>query len=89
MTRICSGPSGSPLAGGDGLDDLLEERLQVGAGDGEVLGRGADLAVGVEHGEVEHVLVGVEVDEEVVDLVQNFLRARVGTVDLVDDDHRA
>ena len=32
-------------------------------------------------------LVGVEVDEEVVDLVQDLLRARVGAVDLVDDDH--
>ena len=57
-------------------------------GIGEVDGRGAELAVGVEHGEVEHVLVGVEVDEEVVDLVEDFLRARVGAVDLVDDDDR-
>ena len=71
----------------DGLDDLLEERLQIGAGDVEVLGGGAELAVGVEHGEVEHVLVGVEVDEEVVDLVEDFLGTRVGAVDLVDDDH--
>ena len=45
---------GIALGDGDGLDDLLEERLQVGAGAGEVEGCGADLAVGVEDGEVEH-----------------------------------
>ena len=44
------------------------------------------LAIGVEHGEIELRLVGVEVDEEVVDFVEDFLRARVGAVDLVDDD---
>ncbi len=49
---------------------------------------GARLAVGVHHREVEDGLVGVEVDEEVVDLVQDFLGTGVGTVDLVDDDHR-
>jgi len=30
--------------------------------------------------------VGVEVDEKVVDLVQDFLRARVGAINFVDDD---
>ncbi len=51
-------------------------------------GRGAELAVGVEDGEVENGLVGVEVDEEVIDFVQDFLGTGVGAVDLVDDDHR-
>ena len=82
------GAFGIALGDGDGLDDLLEEGLKIGAGNGGIGGRGAQLAVGVEHGKVEHGLVGVEVDEEVVDLVQNLLRAGVGTVDLVDDDHR-
>ena len=41
---------GVALGGGDGLDDQLEERLEIGAGLGEVHGRGADLAVGVETG---------------------------------------
>ena len=72
--------------GGDGLEDELEERLEVGAGDGEVHGGGAGLAVGVDDGELEDGLVGVEVDEEVVDLVEDFLRTGVGAVDLVDDD---
>ena len=32
--------------------------------------------------------MSIEIDEQVVDLVQHFLRARVGTVDLVDDENR-
>ena len=45
--------------------------------------------VGVEHREVELGLVGVEIDEEVVDLVEHLGRARVLAVDLVDDDDRS
>ena len=55
-------------------------------GRGRIGDGGAQLGVGVEHGEIELVFGGVEIDEEVVDLVQDFLRPRVGTVDLVDDD---
>ena len=50
--------------------------------------RRAQLGVGVEHGKIELVFAGVEIDEQVVDLVQHFLRARVGTVDLVDHQDR-
>jgi len=32
------------------------------------------------------VLGGVEVDEEIVDFVEDFLHARIGPVDFVDDD---
>ena len=44
--------------------------------------------VGVQHGKLDLILGGVEVDEQVVDLVQHFLRARVGPVDLVQHDDR-
>ncbi len=44
--------------------------------------------VGVEHREVELGLLGVEVDEEVVDLVEDLGRPGVLAVDLVDDDDR-
>ena len=44
--------------------------------------------VGVDDREVELVLGGVEVDEEVVDLVQHLLDPGVRPVDLVDDDDR-
>ena len=50
--------------------------------------RRADPRVGVEHRKIELVLGRVEIDEQVVDLVQHFLRARIGPVDLVDDDDR-
>ena len=40
----------------------------------------------VEHREIELVFVGVEIDEQIVDLVEHFGGARVGPVDLVDDD---
>ena len=80
------GAVGGAGSGGDGLEDELEERLQVGAGDVDVHGGGAELAVGVDDGELEDGLVGVEVDEEVIDLVEDFLRTGVGAVDLVDDD---
>ena len=72
--------------GGNGLEDELEKGLEVGAGNGEIHGRGAGFAVGVDDGEVEDAFVGVEVDEEVVDLVKDFLGPGVGAVDLVDDD---
>ena len=42
----------------------------------------------VDHGEIEQLFGGVEVDEQVEDLVQDLLRAGVGAVDLVDDDDR-
>ena len=46
------------------------------------------LGVGVEHREIELLFLGVEIDEQVVDFVEHFLRTRVGAVDLVDDQNR-
>jgi hypothetical protein len=79
---------GLALGNGDGGDDLLKERLQVGSWDRGIGCGSAELAVRVEDREVEHALVGIEIDEEVIDLVEDLLRARVGAVDLVDHDHR-
>ncbi len=53
--------------------------MDVGAG-------GAGLGHGVEDGEVELLLLGVEVDEQVIDLVEDLLGAGIGAVNLVDDD---
>ena len=57
---------------------------------GLVQARGGRAAAGVrvDHREVQLALVGVEVDEQVVDLVQDLDRAGVRPVDLVDHDHR-
>ena len=70
------------------LDDGVEQRPQILARPFRVHGGGADPGVGVQHREVELVLVRVEVDEQVVDLVQHFRGARVRPVDLVDHDDR-
>src|SRR5205823_8882240 len=70
------------------LQDRLEERLERGAFDLQVAGGGARPRVRVEDRELELVLRRLEVDEEVVDLVQDFRGARVAPVDLVDDDDR-
>ncbi len=50
--------------------------------------RRSQLGVGVEHGKVELIFARVEIDEQVVNLVQHLLRARVGPVDLVDHQNR-
>ena len=44
--------------------------------------------VGVQDGKVDLVFLRVEIDKEVVNLVQHFLRAGIGTVDLIDDHNR-
>ncbi len=66
-------------------DDGVEQRLQVFARHQDVRGGRALACVRVKHGEVELVFSGVQVDEEVVDLIEHFADARVGPVDLVDD----
>ena len=68
--------------------DRIEQGPQALARHGEV-GSGRPRApAGVEDRELDLVLGGVEIDEEVVDLVQHFLRARVGAIDLVDHHDR-
>src|SRR5262249_23246301 len=72
----------------DVFDDGVEEGLQVL---GIIFGRHLGDAVagyGVDDGKFELVFGGVEIDEEVVDLVEHFLNARVGAIDLIDDDDR-
>ena len=69
------------------VDDGVEERLEVFAGNCQIEGCGAELAVGVDNGEVELIFSCVEIDEEVIDFVQDFFGAGVGTVDLVYDEN--
>ncbi len=68
--------------------DGIEEGLQRLAVDLEVGGGRAGPGVGVEDRELQLILGGLEVDEEVVDLVEHLGRARVRAVDLVDDHDR-
>src|SRR6478752_566246 len=74
---------------GDRLEDRLEEGLEVGAlREAAVVGtlerRASGLGRRVDDREVDLLLGGVEVEEELVGLVDDLGDARVGTVDLVD-----
>ena len=59
----------------------------MGAVDLRIEGGLARSGLGVHDGELDLVLVGVEVEEQLVYLVDDLGDAGVGTVDLVDDDH--
>ena len=91
VTCACSGaPSSYVGAGIVSLDDL-EQRLEVGAvRAGAVLGTGQrglpGLGLAVDDREVDLLLGGVEVEEQLVGLVDDLGDAGVGTVDLVDDE---
>ena len=73
----------------DALDQQVHERREVV---GQVVGvepGAAGPRVAVDDRELDLLLVGVEVEEQLVDLVDDLGGARVGAVDLVDhEDHR-
>ena len=66
----------------------LEQRLQVRARLGHVERRRACLGHCVEHRKIQLRFLRIEVDEKVVNLVQHFLRTRIGAVNLVDHHDR-
>ena len=70
------------------LHDRLEQGAKVGAGVRGIAAGRSGPGVGVQDRELELFLAGVEIDEQIVDLVQHFKRARVRPVDLVHDDDR-
>src|SRR6202000_3361296 len=65
--------------------DRFEERTQVLGRIFERSLRYADLRVRVKHGKIELLLLRIEIDEKVVDFVEDFGRAGVRPIDLVDD----
>src|SRR5262249_43612185 len=69
-------------------DDRLEERRQVAFADAVLKPRIARAPGRIERGEIELFVIGVEIEEQLEHLVEHFRGARVGTVDLVDDDDR-
>ena len=69
-------------------DDRLEQRRQVALADVVGEARIAGAAAGVERREIELLVIGLEVEEQLEHLVEHFGGARVGAVDLVDDDDR-
>ncbi len=68
----------------DPLEEQVEQRPEVGPLLVEVHGGGALAGHAVDDGEVELVERGVEVEEQLLDLVDDLADARVGPVDLVD-----
>ena len=62
--------------------EVARAHLRIAAGIA-VASRGKD------HREIELLVIGLQCDEQVEDFVEHFLGARIGAVDLVDDDNRA
>ena len=89
LMRICSDLSGSPCGAGMCFSSASKTGLMSLPGSSSFQRRGARAARGVEHREVERLVVRAELDEQVEDLVEHFVRAGVRAVDLVDDDDRA
>ena len=86
VTRNWRLASGSPFGAGTVLTMASKMGRRSVSWLAQVRGALAIAGDGVEDGELDLVLVGVEVDEQVVDLVQHLLGAGVLAVDLVDDD---
>src|SRR5262245_61256006 len=70
----------------DFFDDFIEERREVRAAALQSRLSDALSADGVENGKIDLLVVGVEIDEETINLVQDFLGTGVLAVDLVDED---
>ena len=85
--KLCRG---GRIEGGPGqrIHDQIEERFEIFAGLFQVAGRGAGASVGINHGKIELLLGGIEIDEKIIDFVQDSGDAGVGSVDFVDADNR-
>ncbi len=70
------------------LEDRLEERDEVVVGVGRVVARDPLAGDGVEHGEVELLVVRRQLQEEILRPGVDLLDTRVAPVDLVDDQNR-
>ena len=94
LARVELGDHGLERLGGvalgsrDGLEDRVEQGRQVGAllGHADALHRPALAGHGGDDLEVDVLVTGVEVDEQLVHLVEDLVGAGVLAVDLVDDD---
>ena len=86
MTSSWSGWPGSCIGAGVCATSRSSSGRRSVPGTGEVEGRGPGSRVRVDDRELDLVLVGAEVHEQLVDLVDDLGRAGVAPVDLVDRD---
>ena len=82
-------PFGIPFGRGDFLQDRVEENSQIAGLLRRIELRDSGLRVGVDDREIELVLGGIQIDEQIVDLVEHFLNAGIRAVDLVDHHDRS
>ena len=66
----------------------LEKWGHVDRRDGEVERRDAGAPRGVDHRKVERVFGGLQRNEEIEDLAQHIVGARIGAIDFIDDNDR-
>ena len=86
-TRICKGAVGIALRRRNRLHDGIEQRFQILSTALNIRGGRPGLGVRVKDRELQLIFLGVEVDEQIVNFVEHFLRPGIGAVDLVDDNN--
>ena len=67
------------------MNDGIQQRLHVHSRIGKIQGRSAFLAGGIDDGEIQLFIGGIEFAKEVKRLIDNLFRSGVGAVDLVND----
>ena len=83
------GSLGVALGRLDGAQQGVEQGDQVGAGYIGVKACSAVTAAAEQHGAVQLLVGSAQIHQQVEDLIDDFLDAGIGTVDLVDGDHKA
>ena len=88
VASILNGPSGSRPGAGTWLTMVSNKGVRSPSRTSSVGPGIAGAAAGVERREVELLVIGLEVEEQLEHFVEHFGGAGVGAVDLVDDDDR-
>ena len=83
------GSLGVTLGRLDGTQQSIEQGNKVGAGHIRVQACGAITAAAEQHGAVQLLIGGTQIHQQVQHLIDDFLDAGIGTVDLVDGHHQA
>ncbi len=82
------GGLGVDLGAGNLLEDQVHQRRHRAVVLGQVVGGITQLGAGEDVGEIRQVVLGPQLHEQIENLVDHFMGAGVGAIDLVDHDHR-